>query len=248
MQAAPSKSSSVSQNSNEKSSSQAQPSSFPAKSSEDGVGHATPCGKATQARKLASIPKLTSYCQGILLEAVRSVDVIPIGPLLSSVLRPISPRDILQVKNLLLENGSISEKFGWKDFHETLVERPNGSLQPSTFKPLERMYADILDAAITFQVLQNQDNLLDPLSFDGDKKSGSKQYNQPEPDGYLYLKNSTLGSGNEETIDYADVVLFMGLKSKNNIADRRDVSASIHSVTQMLTWPQYRMPRKCCGI
>jgi hypothetical protein len=202
------------------------PSPFSPANSAERVGLATSYENITQASRLPLIPGFNPRSQELLLEEIRLVDVIPVVPLLSSVLRPISSPELLNVKEKLIQDGLIQEGFGWKCQSKPPAGGPSDSPNLTTFKLLERIYTAIIDAAIMCQVLPTQESLLAPLSIDEVGRSKSEPWDISRPDGYLYLKESSLGSRSEKILDYADVVFFMGLKHTNEITDRKSVSLS----------------------
>ncbi|PVF92586.1 hypothetical protein CPB86DRAFT_819505, partial [Serendipita vermifera] len=168
--------------------------------------------------RILSTPEFNKSNEEALLEEITSVDVVPIETLLSSVLRPIPPDDLLRVKDCLLERRVLSKRYGWRDFPRQPSEYPTN---PYIFKRLETMYASILEAAASCGVLEEKSNLLAPLFVDDDFKSRLRRYSTSRPEGYLYLKKPSAGSRVEGRLDYADLALILGLRRRRHMDNRK---------------------------
>ncbi|PVF92588.1 hypothetical protein CPB86DRAFT_819507 [Serendipita vermifera] len=170
--------------------------------------------------QIPSINEFSSSNEQKFLEEIGIIDVIPVAELLSSVLRPISSNDLLYVKNSLVERGHISDNGRWKYFSKSPSEYAD---DPSIFKSIERIYADLIDVATSCGLIEWKTSLLAPLLVRDDTELGKLSTSKPE--GCLYLRGTSLNSNTSGMIDYADIAFFMALSASNGRSDR--IRASI---------------------
>jgi hypothetical protein len=197
----------------------------PACSKEGGVRLATSEEEPIQTLKPLSIDGFDSYTQELVQKQIGTVDVIPTVTLLGSVLPPIPSDNISRVKNHLLENGTLSHRRGWALFPKTFAAYPDDEPAVTIFKPMENIYKSILDASLVCGALGETQSLLSPLVIDTDDAYEPERSTTSQPEGYLYLKDTTFSDNSKGILDYTDIVLFMEFKRKDRTVDFKKVGA-----------------------
>ncbi|PVF91348.1 hypothetical protein CPB86DRAFT_745741 [Serendipita vermifera] len=191
----------------------------PVTSQESAANSATSKTKLSQSPQVAYIPNFDRTSLKALLEEIRVVDVIETATLLNSVLRPVSSDELMRVKSHLIVNNCFPCALDCGSSLD-VAQNSKGSGALTISEALEKIYTNIVDSAILCGFLKEEDCLLAPLVVRDGEKYDSNQSSRSQPDGYMYLKSTSSGFNTAGVLDYADVVLFMGLRQHDSLIDR----------------------------
>ncbi|PVF91349.1 hypothetical protein CPB86DRAFT_353309 [Serendipita vermifera] len=171
--------------------------------------------KATQSHTLTS-------GRMALLQEIGYVDVVPIDELFKAILRPPPINAIEIIKADLVRKGTIIIGHGWSEF-TTRPSKMRELRERACFLPLQNIYADVVNSAISCGFLGKDDSLLESLVVHGDKELESDGLNSSKPDGYILLKDQwEISRKIPDKPDWDDVLLPMEFKKHDNKINRDD--------------------------